>query len=141
VHLPSASEIFKGRRKRLSGRPRDFDSQWLRDIWLFVQVGTAITGLSVRQFCKTYAFSFAASGISAGSKNSVGKYRLSHATLLRRYNHAVALLKAEDVPYELVRKYGITGSHIATRSPTVVAWHAERDRLIALEMAKMRVSN
>ena len=72
-----------------TGRPAVYDYQMLRDLWLFVKVGTGSTALSVAAFCKKHEFPLTTSGAPEDQSWIRGE------TLRRRF-HEVERLMRED---------------------------------------------
>lgn len=120
------------RRGKKRGRKLHYSSQQLLDIWLYVQVGMARTDLSALQFCKKRSYYWASSGQLLSpeqAKRGTGRVVISHMahgeTLRRRYQEAVAFLRAESEPYRRLWKMGVRSRVFGAVSPTEGWWQRE----------------
>ena len=122
----------------VAGRPRNYDAQELMDVWLHVRVGMARTGLSAFQFCKRRRFYWLEGGrllpVEQASRETgrVAVNHLAHGeTLRRRYQEAVAFLRAESVPYRRIRELGYYSQRFGSKSPTEEWWESELKAALA----------
>jgi hypothetical protein len=114
------------------GRPKHFDPDTLRDVWVYVQTWAALTNLRISKICsaKGAHLGWVAMNVS-GFKNGVRvEHQVDQGTLRRRYYEAVRFLKAESEPYARLRDMGVTSSKFDEISPTEKWWRRLRDENI-----------
>jgi len=115
--------------EKKGGRPKDFDSQSLMDLWLFVEEGAARKNLSIHAFCGKAEFKWHAVG---GPKGATVVRSVKGATLHKRYYEAQSFLEKQSEAY---RKKGVRiklgGKEIDYMSPVERYWRTELERRLA----------
>jgi hypothetical protein len=108
------------------------------NVWIFVHVGMARTGLSALQYCKRAKFHWISGGAllpPEQASRETGRVIVSHKargeTLRRRYQEAVAFLRSESKPYRELRERGFRSSALGPISPTEEWWRRELESALA----------
>ena len=114
------------------GRKQRYLSQQMMEVWLYVQVGKARTGLSALKFCERRKFQWLEGGHllpREKASQKTGGLLVTHMvhgkTLRRRYQEAVAILRAESKPYRRLFNMGVRSSVFGAVSPTEEWWQRE----------------
>lgn len=92
------TQVSTRQERRSPGRPKHFDFDSLRDVWVYVEFWKAVAGLSAHQICLKGSFDWIRGG-PLPEPNNKGTGRLKHSaakkTLLRRYYEACACLRSD----------------------------------------------
>lgn len=89
------------RAPRRAGRPRHFDADALREVWLYVAIRVARTGLTPHQVCLHGELFWGVGGarLDKPANRKTGRLIIKHSisgnTLWRRFEEAQALLRSE----------------------------------------------
>jgi hypothetical protein len=119
--------------RRAAGRPKHFNVDALRDVWVYVQAWAVVTGRPVSDICssKNASFSWLAANVP-GFKNGLRvDHEVARETLRRRYYEAVRYLKEESKPYRILHEAGWNSSASGAISPLEEWWCQLRDEEIA----------
>ncbi len=109
------------RRARPAGRPRFFDVDELREVWLHVEECKARTGLSANKVCGGAPLTW----FNLGRGGPKRVRRSGGKTLRRRYQEASRLLRDERDEHEalvLALARAGAGTPAADRQPPTAAW-------------------
>ena len=118
---PAKRPLSPARRSRSAGRPRFFDADELREVWLHVEECKARTGLSANKVC--HGGPLAWFNVGRGGPKRV--HCSGGETLRRRYQEACRLLRDEREEHEalvLALARAGAGTPAADRQPPTAAW-------------------
>jgi hypothetical protein len=117
--------------KHRPGRKTEFSPDHLRDIWLFVETGRSRYKQSAYAFCNRARFEW----ISVEKAGTHITKTIDKATLRRRYQQAVALLRAEAALYRRIAEFKRLPKSEDAISPLEKWWRKLLDERIGAELS------
>jgi len=116
-----------------AGSKKKYSADQLMHVWIYVQAGIQREKSNAHRFCtKKRTFRWIDGGMPSSPEAAaqlLARSRINHSasgrTLWRRYQEAVAFLKAESESYRDLKELGAHSANIGPVSPTEKWWRRE----------------